>query len=52
MRQNHQYLRVPLEPEVDLDFRGHLSNNVKNGFLAFKNMKFFMNFRDQSINQS
>ena len=23
MRQNHQYLWKPLEPEVDLDFRGN-----------------------------
>ena len=22
IRHNHQYLRVPVEPEVDLDFRG------------------------------
>ena len=25
IRHNHQYLRVPPVPEVDLDFRGHLN---------------------------
>ena len=43
-RHNHQYLRVRVGPEVNLDFRGHL-NMAAIYFLFY----LFINFVDEQV---